>query len=103
MMLKPEEFISRFLRHVVPEGFMRIRFFGFLANSCKKENIATIRRLLSYEPDPMGKQVQEKDVQSLMLELTGIDITLCPKCQKGHLHVIQMIPNELTTTKFDTS
>lgn len=100
MELKPEEFIRRFLSHVVPEGFMRIRFFGFLANACKNKNVSTIRKLLSYE---QPEEKQKKDVRSLMLELTGDDITLCPKCKKGHFYTIQTIPNRLTKTVFDTS
>lgn len=102
MKLKPEEFIRRFLRHVVPSGFMRIRFFGFLANSSKKENIARIRKLLSYKPSDEGQE-QRTDTKSLMLGLTGIDITLCPKCKKGHLHIIQEIQSKFGNTKFDTS
>jgi len=39
MILKPEEFIRRFLLHVVPEGFMRIRSFGFLSNACKAKKL----------------------------------------------------------------
>jgi hypothetical protein len=98
MKLKPEEFIRRFLRHVIPTGFMRVRFFGFLANASKKKNVAIIRELLSYKPTETGKQ--KKSTQSLMRELAGVDITLCQKCKIGHLHVIQIIqrPNY-----FDTS
>jgi len=50
MELKPEEFMRRFLSHVVPKGFMRVRFFGFLANACKRKNVTTIRKALSYKP-----------------------------------------------------
>ena len=45
MTLKADEFIRRFLLHVLPEGFVRIRHFGVLANRCKKENIQHIREL----------------------------------------------------------
>lgn len=92
MTLKPEEFIRRFLMHVVPTGFMRIRFFGFLANACKKKNIATIRKLFSYAPT---KEKQKKDMRLLMLELTGNDITFCSKCKTGHLYTIQKMPSKL--------
>ncbi len=103
MKLKPEEFIRRFLRHVVPIGFMRVRFFGFLANACKKKSVAVIRKLLSYEPNEMQKPGEKKDTQALMFELAGIDITLCPKGKKRHLHVIQTIQSKFAKTKFDTS
>ena len=100
MELKPEEFIRRFLSHVVPEGFMRIRFFGFLANAYKNKNVTMIRKLLSYNPI---EEKQKKDIRTLMLELTGSDITLCPKCQKGHFYKIQIIPNGLVKINPDTS
>jgi hypothetical protein len=101
MELVPEEFIRRFLSHVVPEGFVRIRFFGFLANACKKENIETIRKLLSYEPEEV--EVLKKDIKRLILELTGNDITLCPKCKIGHLYTMQTLPNKLPRTIINTS
>jgi hypothetical protein len=100
MELKPEEFIRRFLSHIVPKGFVRIRFFGFLANACKNKNIAKIRKLLSYEP---AEENHKRDVCLLMLELTGNDITLCPKCKKGHFYTIQTMPNKLVKISPDTS
>ena len=100
MELKPEEFIRRFLSHVIPKGFMRVRFFGFLANACKNKNVTTIRKLFSYAPT---EEKQKKDIRILMLELTGNDITLCPKCKKGHFYTIQMMPNKLTKISPDTS
>lgn len=100
MELKPEEFMRRFLSNVVPKGFMRVRFFGFLANVCKSKNVTTIRKSLSYEPT---EEKQKKDIRSLMLELTGNDITVCPKCKKGHFYKIQIMPNRLTKINPDTS
>lgn len=94
MTLKPKEFIRRFLMHVVPTGFIRVRFFGFLANACKKKNIKIIRNLLDYVPAEIE---QKKDMRSLMFRLTGVDITLCPHC-KGNLYLIQTMPNKLTKT-----
>lgn len=46
MALDAHEFIRRYLSHVLPDGFMRVRSFGLLANACKTKNIATIRDLL---------------------------------------------------------
>jgi hypothetical protein len=100
MELKPEEFMRRFLSHVVPKRFMRVRFFGFLANACKRKNVTTIRKALSYKPI---EEKQKKDIRSLMLELTGDDITICPKCKKGHFYKIQIMPNRLTKLNPDTS
>lgn len=100
MQLKPEEFIRRFLSHVVPNGFMRIRSFGFLANACKADKIQAIQKQLGYEPE---NSAEKKDVETLMLELAGKDITLCPVCKQGKLRRISEIPSRLHKTIFDTS
>jgi hypothetical protein len=99
MVLKPEEFIRRFLSHVVPKGFMRIRFFGFLANACRAKKIKTIQNQLKYRRSPKEK----KDTATLMLELTGTDITLCPYCGLGKLQRMGIIPSKFGRTLFDTS
>jgi hypothetical protein len=46
MTLSPDEFIRRFLLHVLPKGFHRIRHYGFLASAGRKENVARARQLL---------------------------------------------------------
>lgn len=99
MELAPDEFIRRILSHVVPTGFMRIRTFGFLANACKTKNIEIIRDLLSYNPDPP----KSKDTETLMLETTGVDITLCPHCKIGKLHKIQTLQSKIGKGLNDTS
>lgn len=50
MQLTAHEFIRRYLSHILPDGFMRVRYFGFLANSCKQKNIELIRSLLDRMP-----------------------------------------------------
>ena len=87
MTLKAEEFIRRFLLHVLPQGFVRIRHFGFLSNRCKKENVRKCRELIDNTQQP--PECPEKTTQKLMLELTGIDISLCPCCKKGTLRIIR--------------
>ena len=52
MRLATDEFIRRFLIHVLPSGFHRIRHTGFLANGIRRDRIAKIRRLLAAEPGP---------------------------------------------------
>jgi hypothetical protein len=78
-----QEFIRRFLLHVVPNSFKRIRHFGFLANRCKKRDLATCRELLGL---PAGlPEVPEETLQERMLRLTGVDIAQCPRCKQGHM------------------
>jgi hypothetical protein len=100
MTLHPHEFIRRFLTHVLPSGFMRIRSFGFLANSCKAKKIKIIQKQLGYKPAP---KTEKNNVATLMLDLTGIDITLCTLCKVGKLIPINTIACKLNNPIFDTS
>ena len=100
MTLSPEEFIRRFLSHVVPKNFMRIRSFGFLANACKAKKLAIIRKNLEVEaPTKQNKS----DTATLMLTLTGKDISCCPHCHQGTLQVIRRLPTKFGNTIYDTS
>ena len=76
--LPPEEFIRRFLQHVLPDGFMRVRHFGFLANRSKKQALALCREHLECKP-PVPPE--KKTAAQWLLELTGKDITRCPRCR----------------------
>ena len=58
MRLHPHEFIRRFLMHVLPKGFHRIRHYGLFANAKRAENIATARALLDVAPPATGPQEQ---------------------------------------------
>jgi len=92
MTLDANEFIRRFLLHVLPDGFMKIRYFGFLSHRNKKECIPLIRELIDPEfEEPVTK---DETVQEMMLRLTGEDITHCPKCKKGKLIIVAEIPKE---------
>ncbi len=80
--LEADEFIRRFLLHIMPDNYMRIRGYGFLSNSVKKKKLAICRNLLN-APEP--KKAEKKTMVERLIELTGKDPTLCPKCQKGRL------------------
>lgn len=90
MTLEADEFIRRFLLHVLPGGFMHIRHFGFLANRSKREDLSKCRQLLGLSPEL--PKPNKKTNQELMFELTGIDLTKCPYCKKGTMEVIAEIP-----------
>jgi len=89
MSLQVNEFIRRFLLHVLPGGFMRIRHFGFLANRSRKLKLHRCRALLDFEqPSPTVK----KSARQLMLEVTGFDLALCPACHLGTLITLAQLP-----------
>jgi hypothetical protein len=83
------EFIRRFLLHSLPNGFVRIRHYGFLANRNRTANLNTIRFLMG-SSGPLKKQIAS--LQEMMLKLTGVDITTCPCCHKGLMQVVAHLP-----------
>jgi len=89
MTLEAHEFIRRFLLHVIPKGFVRVRHFGVLANR-SKSLLSKCRQLLDL--NPAVPKLRQKSVHELMLQLTGIDITRCPLCQKGTLVFLANLP-----------
>ena len=91
MTLDADEFIRRFLLHVLPKGLIKIRYFGFLAHTNKKKDIPLIRKLIDPEAT-MPEKIQES-ISEMMLRLTGIDISCCPVCKKGKMIRIKKLPN----------
>ena len=89
MTLDALEFLQRFLLHVLPRGLVRVRHYGLVANGAKRKLIASCRRLLGvdqpHEPTGGDSAVAAETWQELFERLTGRDVTLCPKCQTGHL------------------
>ena len=89
MQLATAEFIRRFLLHVVPDGFVRIRHFGILANRTRKDKLDRCRGLLG-QPLP-ATPVAPESVRAMMLRLCGVDIDLCPLCHRGHMRVTEVL------------
>jgi Putative transposase len=88
MTLEGDEFLRRFLLHVVPRGFMRIRHFGLLANRTRRRTVARCRALLG-QPPP--EDVQPESVTVLMHRLTGVDLACCPVCGEGRLQITAIV------------
>ena len=93
MSLQAEEFIRRFLLHVLPPGFQRIRHYGFLANRYRKAKLAVCRRLLGCRipPRPVNP-ADHPDYRDLYERLTGKSLRDCPVCHGGHMIVIAILP-----------
>ena len=83
--LEANEFIRRFTLHILPPNFMKIRFFGFLSNTNKKQALITIRSSLGMQPPPEPPEDEPKETTAeRILRLTGLDTARCPNC-KGKL------------------
>jgi hypothetical protein len=95
--VKAEEFIRRYLLHILPKGFMKIRYFGFLAHTNKKTSIPLLRQLIN--PDAKIVEKLTETIEETMLRLTGVDISLCPECGKGKMVCVEVLPNP----RLDTS
>jgi len=87
--LKSEEFIRRFLLHVLPKSFFKIRYYGLLGSSVKKVNLELCCKLLGV------KSFLVKNValswQELLLKLTGFDVNKCPYCKIGQMIAVRAI------------
>jgi len=94
MTLEADEFIRRFLLHVLPEGFQRIRHYGFLSHRSRQARLALCRRLLGLAPTPAAVATpQDKlDYRDQYEKLTGQSLRDCPVCHQGRMVVIAVLP-----------
>lgn len=97
MSLAPDEFIRRFLIHTLPDGFHRIRHYGFLANGCRRARVATIRQLL---PEPNAPRAVDHQTTADKEPVAALattrsrplfDPTVCPCCG-GQLRIVSALP-----------
>jgi hypothetical protein len=90
LVLPADQFIGRFLLHILPHGFAKVRAFGWLAGRTKTATLAAIRTALGAQP-PSSPPTDETSAQRI-LRLTGLDVTACPFCKTGHLVFILSLP-----------
>lgn len=91
MTLSGEELIRRFLLHVLPKGFMRVRHFGYLANRCRAERLAAIRQAIA-DALHTAAQTTSGDADAAL----PFDGYPCPKCRKGRLRIVaELVPQRL--------
>ena len=86
--LEADEFFRRFLLHVVPRGFMRIRHFGLLANRTRR---ATLRRCRDLLDAPPPADTPPESTAMLVRRLTGIDLARCPVCREGRMQTLAIV------------
>ena len=94
MTVDAEEFIRRFLLHVLPKGFVRIRYYGFLANREKSSHLEKVRNLLAEDSTPVDDDTNPSPAGTSPrdLGLSGSDdLDLCPSCRKGRMVTIELL------------
>ena len=100
--LEAHEFIRRFLLHVLPDGFMRIRHFGFLANRSKKQALAQCRKLL--ELDPALPEIPNQSAKDSAAKNSPASIfPAARRCQKGTMIVVAELPPISSSSQWDSS
>jgi len=90
MTLDADEFIRRFLLHVLPDGFQRIRYYGFLGNRYREEKLALCRQLLGMPTNPPPAE-ESKDYRERYEELTGCSLRECPFCHHGRMVIVAIL------------
>lgn len=91
MTLEAGEFIRRFLLHVIPRGFVRVRHYGFLANRLRKAKLELAHRLL--RQSPIQEPSQSPSLPGDLDSKSGDDgDPLCPRCKKGRLAFLAEVP-----------
>ena len=100
MTISADEFLRRFLLHILPDSFQRIRHYGLLGNRRRAENLARCRELLAMPapgPEPEG------NYQERLQRLTGQDPLLCPHCRTGKMVRIAVLPRAGARERCDSS
>jgi hypothetical protein len=95
MTLSGIEFVRRFLQHVLPAGFVRIRHFGLLANRCRNENVARCRVLLGEASgaQPAATNARETPVSAPPADRSESSYC-CPVCGAGRMVVVEVWSDE---------
>ena len=86
MTISHDEFIRRFLMHVLPKGFQKIRYFGFLAGPVKKKKLRILFRLQGHQT--FKARFSSDTPRDVLLQSLGIDVKTCPCCGKPAMRFI---------------
>ncbi len=91
MSLDTSEFMRRFLMHTLPKNFVRIRYYGFLANRQRNENLELCRKLLGVSVEQAEPMPEANDLLEEAIEPIDACPT-CPVCKRGKLRIIDTLP-----------
>lgn len=91
MRLQADEFVRRFLLHILPDGFQRIRHYGVLANRRRAIKLAQCRQLLHIPPADAAPTPAPDDYRDRYQRLTGVSLRSCPQCLSGQMVCVQTL------------
>jgi len=89
MSLDAFEFIRRFLFHVLPDGYMKIRHYGILSNRNRNDKLLLCKQILGVDVKENECGAERESWEDLLFRITGIDPSVCPRCGKGRMIKIQ--------------
>lgn len=112
--LTAPEFIRRFLLHVLPQRFVKIRHYGLMASCNAKTKLEQARALIYLQKPPASKEPKDRELdtqgkpktwQEMLQALTGLDLSICPNCGQGRLIRCRLLDSEgaLTPVPWDSS
>ena len=96
MSLDGLEFVRRFLNHILPHRYNKIRYFGFLARRSKKKDLELCRKLLKVRA---VVQMTSKPWNEIFDQCMGFDPTVCQKCKTGKLNIVETYTSKLYPRK----
>jgi hypothetical protein len=104
MRLDTDEFIRRFLLHVLPQGFFKVRYYGIFSSRMRRQNVELARKLLIQEHDEIKQEAREdgkltwEKQDTVWNELLQIIMNYrkpnCPHCHMGRLHFAGLVPRK---------
>ena len=86
------EFIRRFLLHVLPDHFVKIRYYGILSHRSRKRKLLWCKKLLGVSTDKEPEERTKETWEDLLTRITGIDPRVCPRCGKGKMIQRDILP-----------
>lgn len=89
MTLPADEFIARFIVHVLPHGFTKVRFYGWLSGRKKARTLGEIRVALKAKPPPPIPK--DESTAARIERVTGLNVKLCPRCKNGTLTYVRIL------------
>jgi hypothetical protein len=91
MTLDIGEFMRRFLLHILPDRYYKIRYYGLLSNRHRGAKLSRCQEILEVTKEPTPSSGDHLSWQELLLELCGLDVRKCPKCQVGQMVRIELL------------